>query len=410
MKKIFLLTLFVIAIPSISFSSTEQAKKIELKNFPSSLPYTATISSDVKLKKRNKHVTQIRYFKKGSDKVLYREQHKNVILNKNKISLTLGTGKYKKSKLGSLQEVFANNTEVEMLIELDGQMLYPKIGILPAGHSQESAMILTQGNSNDKSQHWKGFKSKTSMSAFQAANLSTTNDSSSPSEKIRTNPYLLKMRGPVESVPLVTLTDAVQKNFRAKEANKPRHEDLYDSRGIRFGTGTLKVDDALAKQSQLSASTSGLSTPALSIGFQGMPNISGFLPPDTEGAVGVTYYVQQVNSTTQIFNKATGAPVSAAFNTNTLWTGFGGRCESDNSGDAIALYDEQAARWILTQFAVGGSPEQVCFAVSQTSNPLGSYYLYSLVTQRFPDYYKLGVWPAANNNAYFMGTNSGLGQ
>ncbi len=28
--------------------------------------------------------------------------------------------------------------------------------------------------------------------------------------------------------------------------------------------------------------------------------------------------------------------------------------------------------------------------------------------QRFPDYFKLGVWPDSNNNAYFMGTNSGF--
>ncbi len=121
--------------------------------------------------------------------------------------------------------------------------------------------------------------------------------------------------------------------------------------------------------------------------------------------MGPNHYIQVVNVRFQIFDKS-GNVIQPATATNSLWSGFGGPCESDNDGDAIFMYDEQADRWVLAQFAVS-SGQAVCFAVSTTPDPTGSFYLYQLDTQRFPDYFKLGVWPDSSNNAYFMGTNSG---
>ncbi len=135
----------------------------------------------------------------------------------------------------------------------------------------------------------------------------------------------------------------------------------------------------------------------------GAPNFSvNSAPPDTNGAVGYTQYVQWVNESFGVFNKSTGALVYGPAAGNTLWQGFGGRCETDNDGDPIAQYDKIANRWILTQFAVtGGPPYYQCIAVSTTSDATGSYYRYAFQFSSFNDYPKLGVWP----DAYYMSFN-----
>jgi hypothetical protein len=189
-----------------------------------------------------------------------------------------------------------------------------------------------------------------------------------------------------------------------REINRPRQQDLLDARGRPFGTAARRQNDLLVAAGDVQAPA--LQTPALGFGFDGISNFQGFLPPDIEGAVGPNHFLQVVNVAFAVYDK-TGVQLHGPVATNTLWSGFGGVCESENSGDAIFMYDEAADRWVLSQFAVQ-TTFTVCFAVSQTADPLGSYYLYEVTTPRFPDYYKLGVWPDPNNNAYFMGTNSGL--
>lgn len=89
-----------------------------------------------------------------------------------------------------------------------------------------------------------------------------------------------------------------------------------------------------------------------------------------------------------------GLPASGFAAGNTIWSGFSaGRCDTDNSGDPIVLFDKQAQRWIFTQFAVSTTPYYQCVAVSQTSDATGAYnrYAYSFGTN-FNDYPKVGVW------------------
>ena len=66
--------------------------------------------------------------------------------------------------------------------------------------------------------------------------------------------------------------------------------------------------------------------------FEGVP-VYDSLPPDPNGAVGPNHYVQIVNERFQIFSK-TGASVYGPVQTNTLFGGFGGGCQSNNDGDA----------------------------------------------------------------------------
>ncbi|PYQ24502.1 MAG: hypothetical protein DMF81_05220 [Acidobacteria bacterium] len=134
----------------------------------------------------------------------------------------------------------------------------------------------------------------------------------------------------------------------------------------------------------------------------GVPNysITG-APPDTEGAMGATQYVQWVNTAFAVFDKATGNMVYGPANGNTLWQGFGGRCESDNSGDPIVVYDKAADRWVMTQFAVSASPYFQCIAVSTTSDATGTWRRFAYQFSDFNDYPKAGVWP----DAYYISFN-----
>jgi len=152
----------------------------------------------------------------------------------------------------------------------------------------------------------------------------------------------------------------------------------------------------------LVATTAGLTFAGVGNGDYGFaPNAA---PPDTNGAVGATQYVQWVNESFAVFDKATGAIASGFPKAgNALWAGFGGGCQTNNDGDPIVQYDKAANRWILTQFSVSTLPYLQCVAVSTTSDATGTYnrYAFSYGNTQFPDYPKLGVWP----DAYYISFN-----
>lgn len=128
-------------------------------------------------------------------------------------------------------------------------------------------------------------------------------------------------------------------------------------------------------------------------------------PPDTSGAVGATQYVQWVNTSFAVFDKATGKPVLGPEPGNTLWSGFGGDCETHNDGDPIVQYDKAANRWVLTQFALKHSQDGAflqCVAVSATSDATGEYYRYAFEQPNFNDYPKVGIWPDGYYISYNM--------
>ena len=110
-----------------------------------------------------------------------------------------------------------------------------------------------------------------------------------------------------------------------------------------------------------------------------------------------------VNVKLDIYDKA-GNLLYGPVDINTIWSGFGGACENENDGDPIVLYDDMADRWMITQFAIGVTPQLQCVAVSTTPDPLGAYYLYAFSMPDFPDYPKFGVWP----DGYYFGTNTGF--
>jgi uncharacterized repeat protein (TIGR01451 family) len=147
--------------------------------------------------------------------------------------------------------------------------------------------------------------------------------------------------------------------------------------------------------------------PATSLTFDGIgaPGVSCFcVPPDTNGEVGLTQYVQMVNTGFEVFDKGTGAPLLGPVDINTVWTGFGGVCAGDSAGDPVVVYDQLANRWVISQFAgpAGGALTDECIAVSTGYDATGTWnrYDFHLGTDFF-DYPKLGVWP----DAYYMAMN-----
>jgi uncharacterized repeat protein (TIGR02543 family) len=172
--------------------------------------------------------------------------------------------------------------------------------------------------------------------------------------------------------------------------------------GVKESTGPAVADPVV----QSAATRESTQMPSAATSFAGMGNVHGYTPPDTNGDVGPNHYVQTVNTTMRIYDKS-GTPLTATTDTNALWSGFGGLCETTNQGDPIVLYDNLADRWLISQFAFSGNgaaaPFYQCVAISMTPNPTGSYYRYAFLSpsNRFNDYGKLGVWP----DGYYMATN-----
>jgi hypothetical protein len=166
-----------------------------------------------------------------------------------------------------------------------------------------------------------------------------------------------------------------------------------------------------------------------------------------------------------IFRK-NGEIVYGPVPTNTLFKGFGGACEAHNNGDAVVRYDQLADRWLIVMPVftraherpdqpapwkasdrayisppgVSGQPGaaaplfvppvvppsppersdttqrvrpprppeekgpySMCYAMSATPDPLGSYYRYEFLRPLFPDYPRPAVWP----DGYYVPTSTG---
>ena len=148
--------------------------------------------------------------------------------------------------------------------------------------------------------------------------------------------------------------------------------------------------------------------PATILNFNGIPFPGvgcNCAPPDPNGAVGATQYVQIVNEGFQVFDKATGSSLLGPNSISSIWSGFGGACEIGGAGDPVVLYDHIANRWLISQFAslTGTAPiTDECVAISTTADATGTYARYGFhLGLNFFDYPKLSVWP----DGYYMSMN-----
>jgi hypothetical protein len=166
------------------------------------------------------------------------------------------------------------------------------------------------------------------------------------------------------------------------------------------------VDPVLQKNYTNSRGTRG---PVINLA--GVGNVNGVYPPDTEGDVSPDYYFQMINLSFAIWDKD-GNQLYGPVDNSTLWTGFIGPWTGTNDGDPVVVYDELAGRWMATQFAVNTSNGTYweLVAISETSDPLGSYYRYAFQFPAFNDYPKLSVWTDAYYATFNMfGGNTRVG-
>ena len=89
----------------------------------------------------------------------------------------------------------------------------------------------------------------------------------------------------------------------------------------------------------------------LGAGFPGADSTVRFRnPSDNTLAVGPDHIIQIVNSRMAVYTKAgklfaeTGRVLMGPAETRSFFRGFGGPCEKNNNGDAVARYDQLAGR------------------------------------------------------------------
>ena len=201
----------------------------------------------------------------------------------------------------------------------------------------------------------------------------------------------------------------------------------------------------------------------LGLGFTG-PQGRAILrnPSDNSLGVGRDHIVQTVNSRVAIFSRrgarfdSTGRVLYGPVPTNTLFRGAGGACEARNSGDAVARYDQLAERWLIVMPVFQRSPWRaddppapkpgvtvvsrpfragqpgaaaplflpapandtvsvrapasrdsgvyaMCYAVSTSPDPMGTWYRYEFIRPLFPDYPRPAVWP----DGWYIPTSTG---
>ncbi|MEO5357185.1 MAG: hypothetical protein H7844_07800 [Nitrospirae bacterium YQR-1] len=137
--------------------------------------------------------------------------------------------------------------------------------------------------------------------------------------------------------------------------------------------------------------------PTLGSNFTAMSG-SNYHPPDTMGAAGPGYLVSVVNGGFAIYTKSTGA-LYKQITLSSFWSSLGSA--ATYTFDPKILYDQFDKRFIITSASGTSSPNSyVLIGVSATSDPTGTWYLWSIdvdkdsgstQTNNWGDYPQVGI-------------------
>src|SRR5207245_1763583 len=135
------------------------------------------------------------------------------------------------------------------------------------------------------------------------------------------------------------------------------------------------------------------------------------------GDVCLNYYVEAINETFKVFDK-NGNTLSGPTTYNSFFSSLAGTpCANANDGDPYVIYDAQADRWVISDFAFPsfpGSSFYQCIGVSQSPDPVaGPWALYAIQVDPgnptfLGDYPKFALWNSGGSpdqNAYFLTMN-----
>jgi hypothetical protein len=125
-------------------------------------------------------------------------------------------------------------------------------------------------------------------------------------------------------------------------------------------------------------SESLIPSPAPGSSFRALDDNNTAIPPDTHGAVGPNHLMVVHNSQVRIQNR--GGGVICTLPLYAFWASLGPFNFNNTSVfDPRVLYDPDSNRWVFTAGADNVSvTSRVLVGVTQTSNPMGNWNLYSI--------------------------------
>ena len=132
--------------------------------------------------------------------------------------------------------------------------------------------------------------------------------------------------------------------------------------------------------------------------FEGLNLLAhgGGWPPNANGDVGINHYVLVVNDSLGIFSKSTGALLGTARLNDFFPPSCGEPCASNNTGEALVLFDQIQRRWFLVVPSWSGTTNgsSLSVAASQTEDPTGAWWTYCLKADNtlMVSNPRLGVW------------------
>ncbi len=143
-------------------------------------------------------------------------------------------------------------------------------------------------------------------------------------------------------------------------------------------------------------------SPAPVIFFNGLLDNNQVVPPDVFGSAGPNHLMETLNSQYRIFSK-TGSTIST-LSLNGFWSGL---TNGSPYSDPQIVYDATTSRWFTSILAsLNNGHYGIFVAASQTSDPTGSWYEYSVDTgpsATLPDYPLIGYnqkWVVITTNDF----------
>jgi PKD repeat protein len=167
-------------------------------------------------------------------------------------------------------------------------------------------------------------------------------------------------------------TNVTFRNNEEKEEGHPflPHQPVANPKATEVGHG--KNTTGTGGNNEKAATNS----PAPLLNFAGLAGDGSVIPPDIKLAVGLTYAMEVTNQSFTIYDKSNGALVS----TVDLGTFFNFSQTGNNFlTDPHVLYDAIHGRFLAVIDAIiVGNTGTFILAVSQTNNPTGNWYLYTI--------------------------------
>ena len=96
---------------------------------------------------------------------------------------------------------------------------------------------------------------------------------------------------------------------------------------------------------------------------------SGYIPPDTMGAVGPNHIMVLLNGRASIYNKSTGSLVGSGKSLNQFWTDAGTTPSGPFAFDPRVIYDQDSGAWFAVSVDNARGTNNFLLSVPATSHP-----------------------------------------